>query len=132
MKKIYKFFQKITQNGDVIQEVREAAIRYPNNDVVRGTQNIVQTCPTCQRIVEHLPRECPIHRIYDCPKCCAELLRFEQILFERQMAIQKEQLRWLESEHLKDIPFVKTARKIIGIRGLIKLEDTRKKFVRED
>lgn len=130
MIRIYRIFQKITRNGDVIYERREAGSIDEQGNENAGKQILMHNCPNCgQPLEEKIVIKCPVHGIYDCNWCHAEMLRLEEINFKRQMAIQKEKLRWLESKIFDGVPFVKTIRKVCGIQGITKLEETRKKLL---
>jgi hypothetical protein len=133
MRKVWKIFQKVTRNGKVIEEVREAAIRYPNNDILRGKQQIVYTCPSCgQPLEERKVREnCPL-----CGTCCdfchTEREKLLSFVFENAIPLEKERRTLLESRSLDCIPGIKFYRQYQTFSSMKRLDSALKKLLGED
>ena len=128
--KIIKRFLKANSKGEKFSEIVEELV--PNEyGTVNATKNqLVFNCPSCGQFIEEnqIRYNCPVCKGHCCNFGHEERVKHAKSLFERQIIIEKETLRWLESKVFDDFPGIEFIRKIVCIKSVKRLEELRQRL----
>lgn len=124
MKKILKTFLKINDTGSKLYEGVEELIDDENGTITNAKTETLATCRSCGRTIEQnqARSNCPVCKGRCCDFCHEERLKLEKSTFERQIVLEREQLRWLESRIFDNLPAIGIIRQIRGIKSIKRLE----------
>ena len=123
MKKILKAFLKVNMAGDKLYEQIEELVDDESGTIVDLKREVLSTCRSCGQSVEpnQARSNCPL-----CGECCnfchQERLKLEKIIFERQIILERERLRWLESKIFDGVPCIGLIRQVKAISSIRRLE----------
>ena len=124
MKRILKAFLKVKSTGERLHEGLEELVDDESGTITYLKKETLPTCESCGQPVEQsrIRTNCPVCGGRCCDFCHGEQLKHEKGTFERQVILEREQLRWLESRIFDNLPAIGLIRQIRGINSLRRLE----------
>ena len=127
------FFHKFNRYGETLYAAGEEIIdaREENGTLTNLKKQLLFHCPRCGQSLElyQVRSNCPICGGICCDFCHEQQLKFERENFERQIIIEQERLRWLESKIFDRFPFIRIIRQVNGINSIRRLENVRRRLI---
>lgn len=132
MKKVLKTFLKVSSAEDKLYEGIEELVDDERGTITTLKRETFSTCQSCgQPIESNLARShCPVCEGECCDFCHEQRLANERNTFERQVVLERERLRWLESKIFDGFPGIGIIRQIRGIDSMKRLEGLRRRLLR--
>ncbi|NIO03986.1 MAG: hypothetical protein GTN74_05045 [Proteobacteria bacterium] len=134
MKRIQKIFLKFNSMGESLYEGLEELVDHEDGTITTSKRETLFTCGRCGRTAEphQARRNCPVCGGRCCDFCHEAQLKLERSIFEREIILEREQLRWLESKIFDNFPAIRLIRQIKGAHTVRRLEQLHRKLLEED
>lgn len=134
MKRIIKGLLRVTDTGNRLYEEVEVVVDHEDGTIDTAKREILSTCQNCGQPVD--PEKNMVRSTCGlcdggccCPFCHEQRLRYETIMFERMITVERERLKWLESGIFDDFPGIKLYRRIAGFNSMSRLKSMQRRLL---